>query len=382
MATIVGVILKPDLTPFDGTVKFTAIATPMVSRYGSSVVAGSVVQVETDGDDGSFEVDLAAGRYRVKANAQWFLIDVPDGDAQYDIRELIAGGVWGATMEVGYTVQTPTASPDGGTFPSTVEITLESATTGASIRYTTDGSTPSDTVGTLYDTPFSVSETTTVKFIAYKTGATNSAVVTKTFTKELPVAATPTFDPNGGSFVVEEEVTIACTTPGATIHYTTDGSTPTGASPTYSTTITLSATTTVKAIAIAAGYQNSAVATAVFTATFPVYYGTSEDAILDEAGITGLESSVNASTEAGTYEFTVPASPEKYLYFAWRDSFGSPAVSTGFSAFGFPLGMATGGGYDQTQNGWSYALVSVGGVSYRLYRTEYKQGMNYTVIVS
>jgi len=299
MATVVGIIQKPDLTPFSGTVKFTAISTPMAYATGTSIVVGSTVEVDTDEDDGSFTVNLACGRYRVKANAQWFLIDVPDGGDQYDIRQLVSGGVWGATTPLGFTVATPTASPDGGEFAGSVEITLACSTPGASIRYTTDGSTPSSTDGTLYEAPFSLSDTTTVKFIAFKDGATSSAVVTKTFTE-----------------------------------------------------------------------------------VDPVYYGTSEDAILDESGIEALESSRASTTEAGTYEFTVAASPEKYLYFAWPNSFGSPAATTGFSAFGFPLGMASGGDFSNVQNGWYYALVTVGGTSYRLYRTEYKQGMDYTVTVS
>ena len=51
---------------------------------------------------------------------------------------------------------------------------------------------------------------------------------------------------------------------GAEIHYTTDGSTPTAESALYSEAFTLSATTTVKAIAIKDG-QSSEVASRVFT---------------------------------------------------------------------------------------------------------------------
>lgn len=80
-------------------------------------------------------------------------------------------------------VSDPTFSPDGGSFSTTQNVTLSTATSGATIRYTTDGSTPSDTVGTIYSIPFSLSATTTVKAIAYKSGETNSSVISKTFTK-------------------------------------------------------------------------------------------------------------------------------------------------------------------------------------------------------
>ena len=65
-------------------------------------------------------------------------------------------------------------------------------------------------------------------------------------------------------------VTISCETEGAAIHYTLDGSTPTETSPTYNTPITVSTTTTIKAIAVVSGYENSAVAEALFTINEPM----------------------------------------------------------------------------------------------------------------
>ena len=59
---------------------------------------------------------------------------------------------------------------------------MGTATPGASIRYTTNGSTPSETVGTLYSAPITVSATTTIKAIAYESGMPDSAVSTATFT--------------------------------------------------------------------------------------------------------------------------------------------------------------------------------------------------------
>ena len=53
---------------------------------------------------------------------------------------------------------------------------------GASIRYTIDGSRPRDTVGTPYTGPITVSGTTTIKAIAYESGLANSTVRTATYT--------------------------------------------------------------------------------------------------------------------------------------------------------------------------------------------------------
>ncbi|GAA2143631.1 chitobiase/beta-hexosaminidase C-terminal domain-containing protein [Kitasatospora kazusensis] len=78
-------------------------------------------------------------------------------------------------------------------------------------------------------------------------------------------AATPTFSPAGGTFSTAQTVTIGDATAGAAIHYTLDGSTPTASSPRYSAPITVAATTTVQAVATAAGLADSATASAAFT---------------------------------------------------------------------------------------------------------------------
>ena len=86
---------------------------------------------------------------------------------------------------------------------------------------------------------------------------------------ESSKVATPTFSPAPGTFTSAQNVTISCTTSGATIHYTTDGSTPTTSSSTYSSAISVSATTTIKAMAVKSGMNNSDVATATYTIEAP-----------------------------------------------------------------------------------------------------------------
>src|SRR5204863_8877423 len=72
--------------------------------------------------------------------------------------------------------------------------------------------------------------------------------------------ATPVFNPNGGAFDTSVTVTITDSTPGATIYYTTDGSAPTPAGTVYTGPITLPATTTLKALAVAPGNANRSAA--------------------------------------------------------------------------------------------------------------------------
>jgi len=79
--------------------------------------------------------------------------------------------------------------------------------------------------------------------------------------------ATPTITPNGGSFSGSVSVSLATTTSGASIHYTTDGSVPTAQSPPYGAPFELTASATVRARAFRSGVVESAVAAASFTVT-------------------------------------------------------------------------------------------------------------------
>jgi hypothetical protein len=93
---------------------------------------------------------------------------------------------------------TPSFSPAGGSFGSAQTISIATATGGASIRYTTNGSTPSETAGTLYSGPVSISATTTLKAIAYKIGSnTDSSVASATYTITTSGGLNPRVAPGG-----------------------------------------------------------------------------------------------------------------------------------------------------------------------------------------
>jgi len=85
-----------------------------------------------------------------------------------------------------------------------------------------------------------------------------------------PTATAPTLSPVGGTYASAQSVSLSDTTPGAVIYYTTDGTTPTTASAQYSNVLAIASTTTVKAIAVATGYMNSAVTSATYTINLPV----------------------------------------------------------------------------------------------------------------
>ncbi|MBK9578213.1 MAG: chitobiase/beta-hexosaminidase C-terminal domain-containing protein [Fibrobacterota bacterium] len=187
-----------------------------------------------------------------------------------------AAGIWSRT--VGSALETVTLGADG-------KATMDSLTVTGSVsrgaRYTgtwsgtassfsvtwsgyattDDGSTWSalQTLPSMTPYPFTVS------------GSTASVVVggaTRTYTKgagTMPTAdlVVPVITPGGGTFPATQGVLISSPTIGAEIHFTTDGSTPTTASSKYTGSIPVSATKTIKAIAVKDGKSSSVVSATI-----------------------------------------------------------------------------------------------------------------------
>lgn len=93
-------------------------------------------------------------------------------------------------------VSMPTFSPASGTrFSESLSVSINCSTTGATIRYTIDGTTPNST-STAYTSPITLTETTTVKAIAFDSEGNASNVATATYTKATnpqPVEGDGTF---------------------------------------------------------------------------------------------------------------------------------------------------------------------------------------------
>ena len=294
------------------------------------------------------------------------------------------------------TVSTPTITPNGASFAGSISVSLADATGGATIYYTTDGSSPTQS-SPKYSGPITISSDVLLKAQAFKTNSNPSSVasawfaktstfdfslansansgivsvvagasvsntitatlasgstqalsftvsglpsgasgsfssttcnpscstllsittssstpagnfpvtvtstgggVTRTTVFTLNVAAavvstvaTPTITPNGGSFTNSVSVTLATATSGASIYYTTDGSSPTQSSKLYTGAMTLTTSAVVKAKAFKSGYNPSAEASASFTSDLVAYWKFDEG-----TGTTAADSSGNGNT--------------------------------------------------------------------------------------
>jgi len=111
------------------------------------------------------------------------------------------------------TVATPTISPPGGSFTGSQSVMLNEMTPGAAVYYTTDGTTPT-TSSLLYESPFTITQTTTVNAIAYASGLTPSSVASAVFTLSNAGAgggsSLPAIDPNDlpGSVGINDSLSI------------------------------------------------------------------------------------------------------------------------------------------------------------------------------
>ncbi|GHO69983.1 hypothetical protein KSC_088750 [Ktedonobacter sp. SOSP1-52] len=162
--------------------------------------------------------------------------------------------------------QAPTVSvsPAGGTYNGSVQVTLTASPTSATIYYTTNGSTPT-TSSTTYSGPLTFTQTTTLKAIAVASGRT-STVATQTYTINA-TGPTITASPSGSTFGGPVSVSLSSNESNTTIHYTTDGSTPTASSATYSAPLRLTQTTTLKYFGVDASNNTSTVQSQVYTIT-------------------------------------------------------------------------------------------------------------------
>lgn len=162
-------------------------------------------------------------------------------------------------------------SPGSGTYTSARTVTLSTSTTNATIRYTTNGSTPSES-SSAYSGAFTVATSSTVKAIAYRTDWTPSTESSATLTMNFGTLAAPAVSPAAGSYVTSVTVSVTAMS-GATIRYTTTGTDPTATSPVYWEPLVLSQTTTLKVRAYHPDYTVSPVTTAAYTiqAAAPVF---------------------------------------------------------------------------------------------------------------
>jgi hypothetical protein len=229
------------------------------------------------------------------------------------------------------TVGSPTFTPPAGNYSSVQTVTVGCPTADANIYYTLDGSDPTE-AATLYD-PLSagivVSASTTIKARAYKNGMHASAVATGQYSIDLTDVATPGFNPRGGAYNDIQNVEITCATSNANIYYTLDGNDPDESSTLYTApnTITVAATTTIKARAYMDGMDPSVIATADYTIDLP---DVAEPQISPPGGVyaTAQMVTITCATPGAQIRYTTDGTTPDQGSPLYRGSFSVPATTT------------------------------------------------------
>ena len=171
----------------------------------------------------------------------------------------------------------PVFTPGEGTFSQDITVAIASETTAATIYYTLDGAEPT-TSSRPFDpaSPIVVAGDGTamrIRAVAVAPGFEQSPVAESSYTIDYGRMSTPQFNPAPGTYDTDTSVSISALTAGATIHYTTDGNDPTSASPEFDPASPIavagnSTTVTIKALAVAPGLDNSAIAEGTFTIAY------------------------------------------------------------------------------------------------------------------
>jgi hypothetical protein len=273
----------------NGLLSTTPIVSPVKANYPSpacsvssnGVTNGILWCIVTDGSSDTgpsapailYAFDASNVKTELYDTTQNGSLDNPGGAVKFQVPIVVNGKVYvGAENQVsvfgllsGLTpAATPVISPAGSSnLSQPVTVSILDSTPGNSIFYTTDNSTPT-TSSTPYSNAFTVGSTTTVKAIAVASGFLQSGVASQTYA--FQIAATPVISPAGSSNLTQPvSVSITDSTPGNSIFYTTDNSTPTTSSTPYLNAFSVSSTTTVKAIAVAPGFMQSTVASQTYT---------------------------------------------------------------------------------------------------------------------
>jgi hypothetical protein len=272
-------IIDSDVMTAVYTIAANKVAMPLTSPPAGEVISGTEITL-TCGTPGATIYYTTDGSMPTTSSTPYSDSARPVISAATTIHaiavkdNMIDSNVWAAAYTVAKTAM-PTASPAAGKVAIGQQITLSTGTAEATIYYTTDGSTP-----TRSSTPYSdsakpvITAATTVKAIAVKSGMADSDVMMADYTVAAAnKVAMPSANPAAGAVPNGTWVTLTCGTPGATIYYTTDGSTPTTLSAQYSNpgilmmrpTVTAINARTVKAIAVKDGMTDSDVMEAAYT---------------------------------------------------------------------------------------------------------------------
>jgi formylglycine-generating enzyme required for sulfatase activity len=138
------------------------------------------------GDVGTISTTASGAQYQINWN---YISDGVGSGKNYRVKVIADDGAG--------EVAAPVFNPPAGSYENAQNVTITCPTSGATIRYTTDGSEPGSE-SEIYSTPIHIEETTTLKAQGFKPGWTPSAVSSAEYT----IAPSNMIYLSGGSFTM------------------------------------------------------------------------------------------------------------------------------------------------------------------------------------
>ena len=252
----------PALSPPGGSV------TTAVTVAVTSVTSGAILHYTTNGQEPTeFDPVVTSGSVVLDRSAT---LKVKGWRADW-LRSDTGSGTFGVSLG---TAASPSIIPSGGSFTTAQTVKITTATTGAIIRYTLDGSEPTWS-SSLYRAPLTVDWSVTLKAKAFRSDQAPSATASATFSVDTGGVAKPRLAPGGGTYTTRVSVTVASDTPDAAIHYTLNGDDPTEDDPTIASgaTLTVDRSEVVKTRAWKSGLSPSPVSRSDYLVTGAVAAG-------------------------------------------------------------------------------------------------------------
>ncbi|MDR0597892.1 MAG: chitobiase/beta-hexosaminidase C-terminal domain-containing protein, partial [Treponema sp.] len=159
-------------------------------------------------------------------------------------------------------VETPAADPPAGAVGAGTRLTLSTATRGAEIYYTTDGTAP-DSAAAKYTEAILITGALSIRAIAVLEGMEASAVLEAAYVIDPNTAAAPAPNyPAGAALPPGASIELTTATEGAEIYYATDGAAP---DTLYTDPIPVDRGLVLRAIAVKEGLKPSALLEAAYT---------------------------------------------------------------------------------------------------------------------
>lgn len=200
------------------------VAAPLVTPSGTNAFDGVPVSISCattnaliywtiDGTEPGTNSSLYAGPFTLQTNGTLKTRAFRNGFTASDITSAVFS----------LSVATPVIAPAGATSDNPVFVSLSTATPGAAIYWTIDGTEPTTQNGVLYQGPFWLQDNGSLQAKAFKDGFSESDVVSASFNLAVgPLQVTP----DSETTINLNRIQIASSTTNALVRYTLDGSTP------------------------------------------------------------------------------------------------------------------------------------------------------------